>query len=95
MVNEITKKGETKMHATVVGINKTEFRGNDGPVKNTKYNLVVESQAITEGHDIDSISWNEIEDGKPPAIKLGDKVEVHYIKQGQKARLVFSAMPEK
>jgi len=92
MVNEITKKGETKMHATVVGINKTDFQGQTGPVKNTKYMLVVESDEVTEGHDVDTISWNEIEQGKPPNIKVGDSVSVSYRKRG---KLVFDSLPEK
>jgi hypothetical protein len=41
---------------------------------------------MDEGIDSDSISWNEMEDGKAPALSVGQEVEVSYNRKG---RLMF------
>jgi len=73
------------MIAQIVGIKRTEFNGRDGLVKNTKYHCVLEASKLKpeEGATVDTMSWNEIENGKPPAIKINDKIEVQYTKGGK------------
>ena len=71
------------MIGEIVGINKTEFKGQDGLVKNTRFAVVVETEEMTEGRDVDSISWQELENGPAPDLKIGQKYKVRYNKKGK------------
>jgi len=52
---------------------------NNDRIKNTKFNLVLNAKVKgLEGQDVDVLSWNELQDGEPPAIKIGQEIEVNY-----------------
>ena len=71
------------MQAELVGINKVDFQGRDGPVKNTRFAVILDTGEMTEGRDVDSISWQELENGPPPALKIGTKYKVRYNRKGK------------
>jgi len=71
------------VEALVVGIKKLDFKTDGGEqVKRTIWYLNLEEENV-EGYAIDQTSWNEITDGKPPAIAVGELVEVNYNKRGK------------
>jgi hypothetical protein len=78
------------MEAEVVGINRVDFRGRDGLVKQTRFALVIDTGDISEGKDVDNLSWNEVEEGPPPAFKVGQKVKIRY---GKKGKISFEKLP--
>jgi uncharacterized protein YacL len=72
------------MKAKVVGIKKTDVTINNDRIKNTKFNLVLNAKTKgLEGQDVDVLSWNELQDGEPPAIKVGQEIDVSYIRSGK------------
>ena len=72
------------MKAKVVGIKKTDVTINNDRIKNTKFNLVIDAKVNgLEGQDVDVLSWNELNSGEPPAIKVGQEIEVSYMRSGK------------
>jgi len=72
------------MKAKVVGIKKTDLTINNDRIKNTKFNLVLDSKVKgLEGQDVDVLSWNELQDGDPPPIKVGQEINVSYLRTGK------------
>lgn len=71
------------MKAEVLGIAKTDFMGDRGPVRNTKYHVTIDSGDIAEGKEVGYLMWNEIENGKPPNIKVGQTIDVRYNNKGK------------
>ena len=74
------------MEALVVGIKKLDFTANDGPVRRTQFYLNFPSDNV-EGQDVGSLSWDEMRNGPPPNIGVGELIQVEYNKSG-KLRLV-------
>jgi len=73
------------MKANVVGIQKTDFQGRDGAVKLTKYHLVLapSKQNPEAGSTVDTLGFNEMLNGSPPPIKIGETIDVQYTKNGK------------
>ncbi|MCL2820980.1 MAG: hypothetical protein FWD38_09190 [Oscillospiraceae bacterium] len=72
------------MTAKVVGIKKTDVTINGERIKSTKFNLVLDSEVNgLTGHDVDVLSWNELNLGEPPSIEVGNEIEVEYQKTGK------------
>jgi len=70
------------MIATVVGKRRSDFMGNDGAVKNTKWYITYAADGV-EGHEVGFVSWDELKNGTPPAVELGGTLEVEYNKYGK------------
>ena len=71
------------MKAKVVGKKKVEFTGDSGAVKMTKFFVTVDTGETDEGIEVDLISWNEIENGPPPELRIGQDIEAAYNKRGK------------
>ena len=71
------------MQAIVVGTKRLSFIGKDNsPVRMTKYFLNVPEDNV-EGHGVDTMNWNEVTKGKPPAYGIGEVIDVEYSKTGK------------
>ena len=70
------------MKAVLVGIKALDFKGEDGPVKMTKWFLNFPGDGV-EGHEVGWITWDEMKRGKPPIFKPGEEVTVAYNKYGK------------
>ena len=70
------------MMATVVGVKKLDFTGNDGQVKRTIFYLNLPDENV-EGYEVGSVSWDELKKQAPPKYELGEVVEVQYNKYGK------------
>ena len=74
------------MQATVVGIKKTDFVGDRGVVKATTFHCIVEDPDMDEGQKVDTLRWDEMQKGKPPAaLKIGSKINTRYNDKGRLA----------
>jgi len=71
------------MIAEIIGKKSTEFQGTSGPVKMVKFYVAVDSGEVDEGRETNEFSWNEIENGKAPSLKIGQKVTVRYNRRGK------------
>jgi hypothetical protein len=80
---EIIKKGVTKMKAQIVGRKRSDFQGKEGPVKSMRFHVIVDTGECDEGHESGFVTWNEIEKGKAPDLKIGSEIEVSYNKYGR------------
>ena len=70
------------MKAKIVGMKKLDFQGNEGPVKITMYYLNMRSENV-ECYETNVTSHNELRNGPPPPIKIGDEIDVEYNKNGK------------
>jgi len=71
------------MKAKVVGKKAVAFKGDRGEVKMTKFFVTVDTGETDEGVEADLVTWNEIENGDPPMLRIGQDIEVAYNKRGK------------
>ena len=71
------------MRAKVVGTKRQQFTGDNGLVIMKKFFVTIDSGETDEGVEVDVISWNEIENGEPPHLRVGQDIEVAYNKRGR------------
>jgi hypothetical protein len=75
------------MKGKIVGIKKTDTNIEGRQFKSTKFNLILDYvEKGLDGQDVGVLTWNELESGVPPNLRIGQDVEVTYNK---KAKLEF------
>jgi hypothetical protein len=79
------------MKGKIVGIKKTDVTINGERIKNTKFNMILDyvEKGLT-GQDVGVLSWNELENGDAPEVRVSQEVQVKYNK---KAKLEFDELP--
>jgi hypothetical protein len=79
------------MKGKIVGIKKTDTTVQNERFKSTKFNLILDyvEKGLT-GQDVGVLSWNELENGEPPSLTIGQEIKVRYNKR---AKLEFDDQP--
>ena len=70
------------MEATVAGIRKLDFETEAGKTKMTQYFVTIKQENV-DGHGVDKINWNELENGQPPKIAVGQIIQAEYNHRGK------------